>query len=128
MLFYPTPDRHLDEVTAAVPDPDPAEYVDPFLPLVNALEEEDAGRRRDILMQVVRDTADPGADPDTHAQCTCTRPPTRHSGRRDPVRRPQAMPWRDIGRLRNALNFTSHTLRMDISGIPDSKVAAECAT
>lgn len=63
MLFYPAPDRHLDEVIAATPDPDPAEYADPFLPLVNALEEEDAGRRRDILMQVVRDTADPGADP-----------------------------------------------------------------
>ena len=63
MLFYPTPDRHLDEVTAAAPDPDPAEYVDPFLPLVNALEEEDADRRRDILIQVVRDTAGPGADP-----------------------------------------------------------------
>ena len=30
---------------------------------MNALEEEDAGRRRDILLQVVRDTADPGADP-----------------------------------------------------------------
>jgi len=63
MLFYPTPDRYLDEVTAAMPDPDPAQYVDPFLPLVHALEEEDAGRRRDILMQVVRDTADAGADP-----------------------------------------------------------------
>ena len=63
MLFYPTPDRYLDEVIAAAPDPDPAEYVDPFLPLVNALGEEDAGRRRDILMQVVRDTAGAGADP-----------------------------------------------------------------
>jgi hypothetical protein len=63
MFFYPTPDRHLDEVTAAAPDPDPAEYVDPFLPLVNALEEEDAALRRDILIQVVRDTAGPGADP-----------------------------------------------------------------
>ena len=62
MLFYPAPDRYLAEVIAAAPDPDPAEYVDPFLPLVNALEEE-AARRRDILMQVVRDTADPGADP-----------------------------------------------------------------
>ena len=63
MLFYPAPDRHLAEVTAAAPDPDPAEYAGPFLPLANALEEEDACRRRDILMQVVRDTADPGADP-----------------------------------------------------------------
>jgi hypothetical protein len=63
MLFYPTPDRLLDEVIADAPDPDPAVYVDPFLPLVNALEEEDAGRRRDILLQVVRDTLDPGADP-----------------------------------------------------------------
>ena len=46
MLFYLAPDRHLDEVTAAAPDPDPAKYVDPFLPLVNAFEEEDASWRR----------------------------------------------------------------------------------
>ena len=63
ILYYPVPDRRLDEVTAAAPDPDPAEYLDPYLPLVNALGEDDAGRRRDILMQVVRDTAGPGGDP-----------------------------------------------------------------
>ena len=50
------------------------------------------------------------------------------SGRRDPVRRPLATARRDITRLKIALNSTSHTLRMDITGIPDSKVAAECAT
>ena len=31
-------------------------------------------------------------------------------------------------RLTNALNFTSHTLRMDIPGITDTKMVAECAT
>ena len=51
-----------------------------------------------------------------------------HGGLRNPVRRPLTVPRRDITRLRNALNSTSHTLRMGIPGIPDSEVVAECAT
>jgi hypothetical protein len=38
------------------------------------------------------------------------------------------MPRHDTTRLTNDLNFTSHTLRMDIPGILGSKVVAECAT
>ena len=37
------------------------------------------------------------------------------------------MPRHGTTRLTNALNFTPHTLRMDIPGILDRKVVAECA-
>jgi hypothetical protein len=39
-----------------------------------------------------------------------------------------AWPEHGTTRLRNALNSTPHTYRMDISVIPDSKVVTECAT
>lgn len=37
--------------------------LDPYLPIASALDEPDAGRRRDILLQVIRDTADADAEP-----------------------------------------------------------------
>jgi hypothetical protein len=37
--------------------------LDPYLPIVSALDEPDAGRRRDILLQVIRDTAEADAEP-----------------------------------------------------------------
>lgn len=37
--------------------------LDPYLPIVSALDEPDAGRRRDILLRVIRDTAAADAEP-----------------------------------------------------------------
>jgi hypothetical protein len=45
-----------------------------------------------------------------------------------PVACPFQHPETGITRLKSALNFTSHTPRMDIADIPDQKMVAECAT
>jgi hypothetical protein len=63
VFFYPSPDRELDEVIDDAGDSDPAEVMGPYLPVINALHEEEAGRR-DILLQVVRDTAGPDVQPE----------------------------------------------------------------
>ena len=57
MLFYPSPDRPMDEVSSRVGDFDPADVLEPYLPMLDALRETDASRRRDILLEVARDTA-----------------------------------------------------------------------
>jgi hypothetical protein len=63
VLFYPSLDRVLDEVITGMADVDAAEALDPYLPVADALHEEDASRRLDILVQVLRDTAGPDAEP-----------------------------------------------------------------
>jgi hypothetical protein len=62
MLFYPSPDRPMDEVYSGGGDLDPADVLEPYLPVMDALRETDASRRREILMEIVSDTA--GADVD----------------------------------------------------------------
>jgi hypothetical protein len=64
VIFYPSLDRALDEVISGMGDVDAAEVLDPYLPVADALHEEDAGRRLDILLQVVRDTAAPDTEAD----------------------------------------------------------------
>lgn len=64
VLFYPVLDRMFDEVISAVGDIDAAEVLDPYQPIVNALHHGDAGQRRDVLLQVIRDTAGPDIEPD----------------------------------------------------------------
>jgi hypothetical protein len=63
MLFYPSPDRPMDEVSSRAGDLDPADVLDPYVPVIDALRETDASRQRDILLAVVRDTA--GTDVET---------------------------------------------------------------
>jgi hypothetical protein len=63
VFFYPSLDSTLDEVMADMGDVDPAEVLGPYLPVADALHEEDASRRRDILVQVVRETAGPDVEP-----------------------------------------------------------------
>jgi hypothetical protein len=62
VFFYPSPDRRLDEAMASLADADPAGDLGLYLPVVDALHEGDAGRRRDVLMQAVRDAAGPGVE------------------------------------------------------------------
>lgn len=62
VLFYPTPDRRLDEVDLS--DLDLAGMLDRYQPIVAALEEADPSHSRDILLKVVRDTAQPGVEPE----------------------------------------------------------------
>lgn len=62
VLFYPTPDRMLDE--ADLSDFELTGTLDPYLPIVAALEEGDPSRSRDILLKVIRDTAQPGGEPE----------------------------------------------------------------
>jgi hypothetical protein len=64
VLFYPSLDRPLNEVVSGVvEDVDRAETLGPYQPVIDALDEDDPGRRRELLLQVVRDTAGPGIDP-----------------------------------------------------------------
>lgn len=63
VLFYPSLDRILTEVISGMADVDPAELLEPYLPIAEALHEEDASRRLDILVQVVCDTAGPDTEP-----------------------------------------------------------------
>ncbi len=62
MLFYPSPDRPMEEVTSGAGDVDPAGVLAPYLPVIDALRETDASRRREILLDVARDTAGPDVD------------------------------------------------------------------
>jgi hypothetical protein len=62
MLFYPSPDRPMEEVSSRGGDLDPADVLSPYLPVLDALRETDISRQREILMEVVSDTA--GADVD----------------------------------------------------------------
>jgi hypothetical protein len=62
VFFYPSLDSVLDEVMADLGDVDPAEVLGPYLPVADALREEDASRRRDILVQFVRETAGPDVE------------------------------------------------------------------
>jgi len=60
VFFGPSLDRIPDDVDA---DLFGAVDLDPYLPIVSALDEPDADRRRDILLQVIRDTAEADAEP-----------------------------------------------------------------
>jgi hypothetical protein len=62
VFFYPSLDRQLDEVSSSMGDIDLAEALGPYLPVADALHEGDASRRRDILVQVIRDTAGPDVE------------------------------------------------------------------
>jgi hypothetical protein len=62
MLFYPSLDRILPEVSSSLRDVDWNEQLAPFLSLANALNEPDPARRREIYLQHVRDTTEPGLD------------------------------------------------------------------
>lgn len=62
MLFYPSPGRPVDEVSFDGGDLDPAEVLKPYLPVLDALRETDASRRRDILLAVLSDTAGDDVD------------------------------------------------------------------
>ncbi len=64
ILFYPSLDRVLPETLADLERADLSEEVAPFVPIANALSEPDPARRRDIYLQVVRDTVGPGLDPE----------------------------------------------------------------
>ena len=64
VLFQPSLDRSPDDVHldySALGDLD--HVLDPFMPILNALQEPDPGRRRDILLEVVRDTAGHDLEP-----------------------------------------------------------------
>ena len=63
MLFYPSLDRILPEVSSSLRDVDWEAQLAPFMSLANALNEPDPARRREIYLQHVRDTTDPGLDP-----------------------------------------------------------------
>jgi hypothetical protein len=62
MLFYPSPGRPMDEVSFDGGDLDPADVLKPYLPVLDALRETDASRRRDILLAILSDTASDDVD------------------------------------------------------------------
>jgi hypothetical protein len=62
MLFYPSPDRPMDEAGSRADDLDRADVLRPYLPVIDALRETDASRRREILLEVVSDTASADVD------------------------------------------------------------------
>jgi len=53
----------LDFSSLDLSDLDPDHWLDPFAPIVGAISEPDPARRRDILVQIVRDTAGPDREP-----------------------------------------------------------------
>jgi hypothetical protein len=63
VLFYPSLDRVPDEVISGMADVDPAQLLEPYRPIAEALHEEDASLRLAILVQVIRDTAGPDTEP-----------------------------------------------------------------
>jgi hypothetical protein len=63
VFFYPSLDRVLDEVVSGLNGLDLDEEMDPYRPVISALHEPDPGRRRDILLRVVRETAGPDLEP-----------------------------------------------------------------
>jgi hypothetical protein len=62
VLFYPSPDRPMDEISSRAGGLDQADVLRPYLPVVDALSETDAGQRREILMEVISDTAGDDVD------------------------------------------------------------------
>jgi hypothetical protein len=62
VFFYPSLDRVLDEASSSLADIDLTEVLAPYAPIVGAMQEGDASRRRDILLRVVRETAGPDAE------------------------------------------------------------------
>jgi hypothetical protein len=63
VFFYPSLDRVLDEAVSGMDEADLTEMLAPYAPIVGAMQEGDASRRRDILLRVVRDTAGADAGP-----------------------------------------------------------------
>ena len=63
VLFSPWLDRVVPETRAVLDEVDLSAEVEPFVPIAEALGEPDPGRRREILLQVVRETIGPGLDP-----------------------------------------------------------------
>lgn len=57
VFFYPSLDRVLDEAVSGLDEVDLTEMLGPYVPIVGAMQEGDASRRRDILLRVVRETA-----------------------------------------------------------------------
>lgn len=62
VFFYPSLDRVLDEAVSSMAEVDLTEMLGPYVPIVGAMQEQDAGRRRDILLRVIRDVAGPDAE------------------------------------------------------------------
>jgi hypothetical protein len=64
VFFGPSLDCIPDDVDADVFGAvDWDQTLDPYVPIVSALDEPDPGRRRDVLLRVVHDTADANAEP-----------------------------------------------------------------
>jgi hypothetical protein len=64
VLFQPSLDGSPDDVHIDSSDlGDPDHVLDPFMPIVGALDEPDPGRRREILLEVIRATADQDLEP-----------------------------------------------------------------
>jgi hypothetical protein len=64
VLFQPSLDSFPDDVHLEWPaDVDPDHVLDPFVPVLSALDEPDPGRRREILLEVVRTTAGQDLEP-----------------------------------------------------------------
>jgi hypothetical protein len=64
ILFQPSLDSFPDDVHLEWPaEVDPNHVLDPFMPVLSALDEPDPGRRRDILLEVVRATAGQDLEP-----------------------------------------------------------------
>lgn len=61
VFFHPSVDRVLDEAVSSMADIELTEVLGPYVPIVGAMQERDASRRRDILLRVARDTAGPDA-------------------------------------------------------------------
>lgn len=67
VFFQPVLDSIPDDLDLSsldLADLDPHDWLDPFAPMVDAVSEPDPVRRRDILVQIIRDTAGPGRDPE----------------------------------------------------------------
>jgi hypothetical protein len=66
VLFGASLDRRLDDADAdrlRASDRDLEHVLEPYLPIASALDEPDPGRRREILLRVLRDTAEPDTEP-----------------------------------------------------------------
>jgi hypothetical protein len=64
VLFQPALDSFPDDVHLDWPaEVDPDHALDPYMPIVSALDERDAGRRREILLEVIRATAGQDLEP-----------------------------------------------------------------
>lgn len=64
VLFQPSLDSFPDDVHLEWPaELDPDQVLDPFMPILSALDEPDPGRRREILLDVIRATAGQDLEP-----------------------------------------------------------------